>query len=112
MHGLILRQPGGQLHREVEGVSELVETICKAKGRPLAGSDFADLAPARSMPGGGNPAAYWALPFDERCKFLAPPGATVRDVSRTGLHRVPSQEFRDKDSSTPRHESRPVTGPL
>jgi hypothetical protein len=34
---------------------------------------------------GGQPAAYWRLPFEERRRFGAPPGVTVRDVSKVGL---------------------------
>jgi predicted nucleic acid-binding Zn ribbon protein len=34
---------------------------------------------------GGQPAAYWRPPFDERCRYHAPPGVTGRDVSKVGL---------------------------
>ena len=34
---------------------------------------------------GGQPAAYWRLPFEERCRYHAPPGVTVRDASKVGL---------------------------
>lgn len=42
---------------------------------------------------GGQPAAYWRLPFNERRRFHARPGTTVRDVSKVGLE---SPEKSDK----------------
>ena len=35
----------------------------------------------RTYDGGGQPAAYWALPFEKRHTYFARPGARTRDVS-------------------------------
>ena len=36
--------------------------------------------------GGGNPASYWRLPFDERSYHKAPGDIRVRRVVERGLH--------------------------